>query len=192
MISLISILFGVIKTLFASKSTMIALLVALTIGMGGGWYVKSVFADAAELAQQKQAQKAYREAVERTIRQYDARIAITDEITSDYIDELITIGEQSSDIAKELQNVKSNSACSTPAGVVSLLNVARTGNPAGVSLPGASKLTYEKAGAPASITQRDEYQAHADCGIKYRKIAERYSSLIRWIESQTGKISRDQ
>jgi len=37
------------------------------------------------------------------------------------------------------------------------------------------------------MTQREEYEAHAHCGLSYRELMSRHNRLIEWIENKPKK-----
>lgn len=89
----------------------------------------------------------------------------------------LTIAQDEIHVREVIKHVPINNDCDLNADAVRMLDRARQGVPS--TTAGAS----EKAGATAtdrSVSQRAIAQAHADCGIRYRRVASQLDALIDW------------
>jgi len=77
-----------------------------------------------------------------------------------------------------IRYVKVNKDCNISNGAVRVLNEARTGNS---GLPRATELSTEVERSASAIGQRDEIEAHVECGNEYRKLAARHDALVNWV-----------
>jgi len=89
--------------------------------------------------------------------------------------ELIKLERDKAPISEGLKNVSDNPMCNLTRGDVSVLNLARTGQ------PDAAAITDEEKQTPSSLTQRAEAEAHAECAIQYRELAAEHDALINWL-----------
>jgi len=87
----------------------------------------------------------------------------------------VAIAEQKPIIQEGLTHVSDNPMCNLTRGTVSLLNLARTGQ------PDAAAVTDEEKQTPSSLTQRAEASAHAECATQYRELAAEHDALIDWL-----------
>jgi hypothetical protein len=75
-------------------------------------------------------------------------------------------------LEEALEHASDNAQCVFTRNDVSLLNYGRLG------VPDAAALADEEKHAPATLTQREEITAHADCGVRYRDLAADHDALI--------------
>lgn len=180
---------AVIKKIFSfvggGKGTFIAISVAVAVGTASGWWAKTKLVEADMYQQAQLALQAQKEAVERIADQYEAQISINNEVTNDYINGLLAVNKQKPKIIKEIQYVESKPECDVPVGVISVLNIARTGGDAGVQISNPAKDPDGKIRPTPPVTQRDEYEAHAECGFRYQELSEKHNRLIDWIEKNS-------
>lgn len=172
--------------LFKSKSTIYIALICFSIGFFSAYYIKSQFAKA-DLYRIEQAQnEILREAIRRTIDEYETRLELDNEVIAEWDSRVDHIRSQTANIPVEIvKYVKVNSDCNVPVGVVRLLNIARTGGDAGVRIPNASGDPDEAGRAASTVTQQREYSAHSECAVAYRELSERHSALTKWIKGQS-------
>jgi hypothetical protein len=87
----------------------------------------------------------------------------------------VAIAEQKPIIQEGITHVSDNPLCNLARGDVSVLNLARTGH------ADAAALADEEKQTPSSLTQRAEANAHAECAIQYRELADAHDALIDWL-----------
>lgn len=102
--------------------------------------------------------------------------AASNTVLPDLTDKLVQLERDKVLLEEELKNVSNHPVCDLSRGDVSVLNHARTGLSDAARVPDAEKRT------PSTLTQRAETQAHADCGLRYRKLASEHDALINWLE----------
>lgn len=178
--------FGKVLTVFTGRAWIIWLIAgALAAGFGGGWYVAEKFSDAEKAKLYEQAAIRQAEAVRRTIDQYETILIANEEVIGEYVGTVNDIRRQERIVYKEVINyvpVEDSHDCNVPIGVVGVLNLARTGDAKWEEMLPSSGSALEAARAPSPVTRREEYEAHAGCGIAYQELAARYNSLVDWIE----------
>lgn len=177
-------LFPLAKSFFGNRLLLLAVTTAFTAGSSLGWYVTSKVADA-DLKDMYEAQlEEKKQAILRTVSQYEQLIADNNDVTTDYVYSVTDINKADVTITKELDSHESNPDCDVPVVIERMLNYARTGD---TTMSTSSRGAPTESGTPGSITARDEYQAHKECGLAFRKLKARNDLLVDWINKQYPK-----
>mgnify|MGYP003636048785 CR=1 FL=1 len=168
---------GVAASPGKSKIIVTAALVALLVGLFGGYYITSTFYDAAHAKTLELALVQRDELIDKLKADHKAQIQIDREVAAGHIERLTVISESKPKTIEVTKYVKVNDPiiCNVPVGSVGMLDNMRTGDRAG--LQSVTGISDDSAGEPSAITRSTEYKAHGQAAIAFRECQSTIKSI---------------